>query len=319
MNNNPAEEQDKVTRLSIANMLYQGILGRDIDKTGIGIFSALLKDNDLNTSIKLLTQALIHSREFAITNIPKVIVNSQFSNIKKADSNKNRSDDILILQTSDSQKYIPIINASSKFNELFCKSKGIQYQKFIGLKRGAQPHHAMFNRIYLLKELLDEGFCGWVLYLDADAIIIDPEIDLKKHFANLRESGKSLQIHSVEGEGGRFWNVNTGVIAIDLSTPFSSKLINSWHLFYELLYQDHHYEDAMDFWDEIINDQNSLHTILMNIGEELVKEFCLVDKFLQQTLCKQFYRSGASVMPSEETILARAEQILQLGNQKYHL
>jgi len=319
MNNSSEEEKDKVTRLSIANMLYQGILGREIDNPGTRIFYNFLKENDFNSSIKLLSTSLVSSREFNLAIAPKMIVNTQFDGFKENDFNKNRTDEILMLQTSDSQKYTPIINASSKFNELYCKNNGIQYQKFIGLKRGIAPHHATLNRVFLLKELLDEGFSGWVLYLDADAIVANPAINIKGHFANLRENGKSAQLYSVDDDKNTYWNVNAGVLAIDLSTKFSSKLIQSWYLFYELLYQEKQYQEATTFWDEIINDQNSLHMILMNIGEKLVNEFCLLDKFLQNDFCKQFLRAGASIVPSEESIAIRANKILQFGSQKYNL
>src|SRR5258708_2102608 len=79
--------------------------------------------------------------------------------------------DIVCLQTADPDIYYDLLYQTSKTVRLYCNRHGIRYESYIGIKRGYFAWHATFNRIFLIKELLDSGFRGWICYIDADAYV----------------------------------------------------------------------------------------------------------------------------------------------------
>ena len=66
--------------------------------------------------------------------------------------------DIICLQTADPVDYYEMLYETSKTVRMYCKDKGIHYHCYIGIKRGYFSWHASFNRIYMVKEILDSGF-----------------------------------------------------------------------------------------------------------------------------------------------------------------
>src|SRR6266436_878993 len=70
--------------------------------------------------------------------------------------------DIICLQTADPFDYYEMLSETSKTVRLYCKDNGIHYHCYIGVKRGYFSWHANFNRIYMVKEVLDSGFRGWI-------------------------------------------------------------------------------------------------------------------------------------------------------------
>eukprot|EP01032_Pedospumella_encystans_P020698 gene20698-23509_t len=75
---------------------------------------------------------------------------------------------LLIFQTCDHERYVPILQATSQTVLEYVRRWHCDYETFIGIKKGAHPWHASFNRIHKFGELMRSGFRGWVVYLDAD-------------------------------------------------------------------------------------------------------------------------------------------------------
>lgn len=225
------------------------------------------------------------------------------------------SDEIILLQTSDPIRYLSILSVSAKFNARYCKKFGMDYQAFVGLKQGFYPHHAMLNRIFLLKEYCDKNFRGWIVYVDADAVNIAPNYDLPYKLAQLRESKKWASFYTVQhpdDEEFIFWNVNTGVFALDLSANRTRMLIRLWHLLYSDLITKEEFRHAVT-WDGIINDQNSLHEILRMLDNYIL----LCDEIeLNQEIGKPFIqalRSSATSIPADEELSLRCASLAELG------
>ena len=181
----------------------------------------------------------------------------------------NTSDNIVMLQTSDSFSYSKILNVSQRYNKSFCKLKGLCYQQFRGIKFGSWSHHAMYNRIFLIWELVASGYRGWVFYLDADAIVVDPGWDIHEFLGSARGNGKSIILHSVldEGDPGyNWWNTNDGVFMIDCGANHSRALIELWRDFYINLYNLHDLDRAEN-WHDIVDDQSSLWFIMQQLDK----------------------------------------------------
>jgi hypothetical protein len=86
--------------------------------------------------------------------------------------------------------YFDMLCLSARANRAYCRRHEIAYQAFVGVKRGFHSWQATYNRIPLLQELVDAGFAGWVLYLDADAYVADLDFDLRLYLADRHSMSK---------------------------------------------------------------------------------------------------------------------------------
>ena len=76
----------------------------------------------------------------------------------------------------------------------FCMALSID--RVVGVRRGRSPWMSVFNRIFMLADLLRQNYDDWVIYLDADAFPIDMGFDLPAYLC--RNSKWSL----IATEGG---------------------------------------------------------------------------------------------------------------------
>ena len=134
---------------------------------------------------------------------------------------------IIILQSCDDEQYIDMFDVSNQTVQKFCVRHGIPTEAYIGVKRGYKPWHAMYNRIVMIKNLLDSGYRGWILWLDADAFIRDFDFDLKNYLGKNEE--KSLIIVN-SGASPEKWDVNDGVFMLNLGRHFGRLVALSWYL-----------------------------------------------------------------------------------------
>jgi hypothetical protein len=133
--------------------------------------------------------------------------------------------DVKIIQTADPFKYLRMLEATSKTVLTFCERNGFTYESYVGIKRGFYGCHATFNRMFMLTELLDRGFRGWALYLDADAYIYDLEFDLRGYLDRHRDRAGIMA--TIDGETIP-WHINAGVLFFNLGHPHSAPMINEW-------------------------------------------------------------------------------------------
>jgi len=193
----------------------------------------------------------------AMTDQPSLHAELESANSELADTQNK----ILIFQTCDHERYVPILQATSQTVFEYVRRWHCDYETFIGIKKGAHPWHACFNRIYRFGELMRSGFRGWVVYLDADAFFTFFDFDLagwleqNRHFALIAARADEKSEH--------YWNINNGVFFLNLGHPVGREIINQWIDFYQASYDDQDYVNALS-WDMVINDQTSLHSILKN-------------------------------------------------------
>jgi hypothetical protein len=165
--------------------------------------------------------------------------------------------DIVLVQTCDPVAYFDLLVASSRANREFCARHGIAYAGFIGVKRGFHPWHAVFNRIALLREYVEQGFTGWVLYLDADALVVDLDWDVRSY---LRAKAAFAAVLAPAGEDVPDWEVNDGVGFFHLGHPACRALIAAWDEAFARIGNDA--LRAAGRWDLVRNDQDMLQDIL---------------------------------------------------------
>lgn len=187
--------------------------------------------------------------------------------------------DVIVMQTSDPVNYRPLLDLTGSNNYEFCKKYSIKYEQYVGLKMGFYPFQAMFNRVFMLNELLLSGFSGWVFYLDADAYFCNFEFDILGYLEVLRDRKKHFLLFREHGSQDRplSLSVNSGAFAFDLSSSEVHATIKSWHHLYSSIYNELDFFNA-NSWGAMINDQDSLRIILKTIP-------CIEDKV-------EFYENG---------------------------
>jgi hypothetical protein len=133
---------------------------------------------------------------------------------------------IVMLQTADATHYLPMLQATERVNQAYCSRHNIAYSLYIGIKRGFFPWHACFNRIVIIKELIDAGHRGWVFYLDADAFVFGQSCDVRNDV--IARFDKPLII-APGGVSGALWDVNDGVFLVDLGDATARDLMLAWY------------------------------------------------------------------------------------------
>ena len=176
---------------------------------------------------------------------------------REAARTRRSDDDIVVLQTSDADRYAPMLAITSANVREYCRRHGLGYESFLGIKRGFHPWQATFNRIPMLVELAERGFTGWALYLDADAYIEDLDFDLAAYLADKRDRAAILADSGVTGQP---WDVNAGVMLVNFGHPQGRALVDAWAAAFA-----RHSDDDLrtgEAWFGAGNDQDLLHKIL---------------------------------------------------------
>lgn len=232
---------------------------------------------------------------------------------------KEISESTMMIQTADPYRYSEMLNITSRYNKIYAKNHNMNYQSFLGIKRGIYPHHATYNRVFMLQELVNLNYRGWVMYLDADCLVRDPDFSFPKMFQDLRLDGKFMLLHNVyafDDQKFRWFDVNAGAFAIDLSSNMARFLISLWSKFYSIFYSDHDFEQALQ-WKDLTNDQDCLHMILQILDKEFgIKNSVHLEQF-QLNKIQQNLRSSIDSTPSEEDIKSRCEHLGHAGNSIY--
>jgi hypothetical protein len=200
--------------------------------------------------------------------------------------------DIALLQTADAEQYLPMLEATTVVNKIYCARHNIGYSQFIGVKRGFHPWQACFNRILLIKEMIDSGFDGWVFYLDADAFVADLSYDVRLLIPKI---AKPI-IMAPGGLTGEGWDVNSGVMLIDLANEIARDLVLAWHRDFMAISEESLRTHAK--WDgSIEGDQERLHRILQQ-KTHFQSSIGMADRYLfndqKGSFVRQILRSNAS-------------------------
>src|ERR1700676_2356293 len=110
----------------------------------------------------------------------------------------------------------------------YCSRYNLCYELFIGICRGVYPWHATFNRIVLLRRLLNNGFSGWVCYLDADAFVADLDFDIKHYLADKEYLALIIATDDPSDSNRPYWLINSGAFFINLGNPVGREIVWEW-------------------------------------------------------------------------------------------
>jgi len=165
--------------------------------------------------------------------------------------------EIVFLQTADPFRYKRMLDATARTVTAYCQRHDFSYESYVGIKRGYFPWHATFNRMFQFRELLDRGFSGWAIYLDADAYVHDPEFELEAYLRS--HADRAGIMTSIPGEPHP-WCINAGVVLLNLGNPGGREIATRWLDRY--LSIDDSRLRQMDVWDDGESDQSMLFELL---------------------------------------------------------
>src|SRR3981081_758524 len=167
----------------------------------------------------------------------------------------------VLIQTCDPVEYATILEATSRTTREFCHRQDLKYRSFIGVKRGHWPWHSTYNRLHMLKELLDEGHRGWVLYLDADAYISDLDFPIAEF---LKARTQSALIGVRANSTAEYWDINAGVLFVNFKHHLAEAIV------LDLIKRHEKASQTLEFletrWpdpDLRLDDQSLLHSALL--------------------------------------------------------
>lgn len=210
--------------------------------------------------------------------------------------------ELTVIQTSDSKKYNNIIKATSRVVALYCHLHSYNYLKYVGLKRGNSAVHAAFNRVFMLNELLESGYRGWVLYLDADAYISNLTFDAIKY---LQENQTHAFIAAKASDKvAEKWAINNGVFFINLGNKIGEKIARMYlHYVNTLVPQEYWQRESAEWPPAEYDDQNILYGILSqsdDILESIKKEMFAFNTGHADEFISQAIRAGYSSFEDRE-------------------
>ncbi len=145
--------------------------------------------------------------------------------IKSAPLHRGRVVKSVLMQTSDETRYAKMLDVTSANTKVFCNRHGLEHRIFRGLKRGRWNWHSTFNRLYMFEELITEGHDGWAIYLDADAFIVDLDFPIKEYLES-KDTSAGIVIHS--GATPAYWDINSGVMFLNLRNPIARAIVKDW-------------------------------------------------------------------------------------------
>ncbi len=168
---------------------------------------------------------------------------------------------VTVLQTCDNSEYLPMLEATSRTVREFCRRRGLVYECFVGIKRGLWSWHSVYNRIYMIKELLDKDYKGWLLYIDADAYIHDLDFPVVDYLAS---HGNSAGIFVRVSGSAPYWDVNNGVFFLNTAHPLARSLVEKWICGHEdVFHRKEFLKNEFPDMDLRIDDQGILNEILI--------------------------------------------------------
>lgn len=218
---------------------------------------------------------------------------------------------ILILQTTDgvqNSPYKKMVDLTQPYHIQYCTRYHYQYRRYDGICFGTKEWNATFNRIFLLNDILtNEIQIDWVLYIDADCILCNQEMELESfldsNYAIIACAGNSdLTLPD--------WCVNIGIAFYNMKHRWIQRILKEWksRFFAEALRKQCLQDDTLAF----INSQNRLcdQTLLHSVLARCLLETPSICKSFKGrhttafnyngTFIKHFLRSRKSFETTEE-------------------
>jgi hypothetical protein len=171
-------------------------------------------------------------------------------------------EEILFVQTADPVRYRPILQIASETVLEYCGRHDLRYEFILGVVRGYFPWQATYNRIPILRRILNSDFQGWICYLDADTFIADLDFDLRNYLKDKTHFG---MIASRARPISSWWKVNAGVLLLNLAHPTGRAIVSRWNSLFDLITDDQ--LRKAEVWGDVTNEQGLLWEALQSIPD----------------------------------------------------
>jgi hypothetical protein len=260
---------------------YQFMLGRKPNEREINMWLPI-------KSIEALRRDFLKSDEFrssiaAFGFVPKEVLVEP----PKVDP-VFKADDVIFMQTADPVVYKEMLDLTSRTAVVYCQQNGFRYESYVGIKRGILPWMAIYNRIFMLLELVQRGYNGWVVYLDADAFVRDLSFDLRSYIV---ENSEYCFIAAGGGSEAP-WDINSGSFLINLADPEGRLLVKEWMDGLMARVPAEYLADPTAKWKAYPSDQDLIYVPLQGIIQRIKKEDNLINyldgQFISQALRASF-------------------------------
>jgi hypothetical protein len=219
--------------------------------------------------------------------------------------------DVRLIQTSDPVRYRPLFDITAEACRALCARHALTYAPFIGVVRGHFPWHAVYNRIFLLNDLAEAGFGGWVIYLDADAYPFDLSFNVRRYLA----ANRSVGMIAASG-GPEPWQPNSGMLLLNFADFRMRSLLAAWHAQFLAYYPGGMPRAEPDWPQDVEGDQAMLHHVLRKRNDlaTLLKDEPRSLMFdVQSTFLRQVTRSFGSFRERCEEARTGVQVALRMG------
>lgn len=198
---------------------------------------------------------------------------------------------IAMLQTSDSYNYKKMLDMTAKVNILYCRKNNISYESYVGVKIGAAPWMATYNRIFMVLELLERGYDGWVIFADADAFVNNMNFDIRSY---LKENDRFCLIGATGGSDAP-WNINAGILFINLGDEQGREYVADWHFRFTRDVTASYLLNPESKWDDEPNDQELMYECIKGNPRLMAKtkrEEAAIFNYKNGAFMRQAIRAG---------------------------
>jgi hypothetical protein len=130
----------------------------------------------------------------------------------------------LICISNYEDNFQDIYNIVYPHNKVYFDKYRIDY-KVVKTSSEESTSKKYWDKIFLVKQLLEEKTHDWIFLLDIDAIIVDQSIDLRNIISMSREKADILLCHTNCDPRERYWNINIGAV-IFKNSAYSLEIIN---------------------------------------------------------------------------------------------
>jgi hypothetical protein len=173
--------------------------------------------------------------------------------------------DIVLVQSADPVNYFSLLRTTARINRAFYLKQDIDYSCHHGIIRGFHPWQACYNRVFLLQNLIELGFTGWYIHLDADAWVHDVNFDIRAYLAGCTDNSMIFANSSTR----RPWDVNDGIFLANCAHPDMQDIVRAWKSSVEAVSEDA-LRAAPNWYDnDTPGDQSLLHDVLRANEERL--------------------------------------------------
>lgn len=211
-------------------------------------------------------------------------------------------------------------------HEQFCLRHAIEIDCRIGISRGYYDWQSTFNRVEIIQELIESGWRGWVLYLDADAVINQPQFDIRRYIG--KRQGAGLVAAAASDCPAGSWDINAGVFFLNLDSDRGRRLAEKWHQSVRMVVTDEMLRGTAEPWGRLSDgapfpdDQHLLQTVLKDdpaIAETLLIADDGLINYGGGRFIRQFMRHGGGVdsrLSSIREVLGRHSNAMPLDLEK---